>query len=131
MAVPSASAGPAPRPSPSGAPSYSPELGKMRGEEDRGEDERREGERLRGESARARRAAASGGREMIRVRVRWEDGRRRALYSPPPQRSDRPPTGRSNGRGGRGAPGRTGRRRAKWAEAVPPRAGPLAGPGPC
>ena len=31
------------------------------------------------------------------------DGRRRALYSPPPQRSDRPPTGRSNGRGGRGA----------------------------
>ena len=69
MAVPSASAGPAPRPSPSGAPSYSPELGKRRGEEDRGEDERRERERLRGESARARRAAASGGREMIRVRV--------------------------------------------------------------
>ena len=109
MAVPSASAGPAPRPSPSGAPSYSPELGKRRGEEDRGEDERREGERLRGESARARRAAASGGREMIRVRVRWEDGRRRALYIPPPngqiapQRADPTVEGGAGRRAGRAA----------------------------
>ena len=121
MAVPSASAGPAPRPSPSGAPSYSPELGKRRGEEDRGEDERREGERLRGESARARRAAAGGGREMIRVRVRWEDGRRRALYIPPPNGQIAPQRADPTVEGGAGG----GWRRAGRAAVVPN------GPRPC
>jgi len=67
---------------------------------------------------------------MIRVRVRWEDGRRRALYIPPPNGQIAPQRADPTVEGG-AAPGRTGRRRAKWAEAVPPRAGPLAGPGPC
>jgi len=49
---------------------------------------------------------------MIRVRVRWEDGRRRALYIPPPngqiapQRAD--PTV-DRGAGGRLPSGQTGR----------------------
>ena len=102
-----------------------------RGEE-RKIEERMRGERLRGESARARRAAASGGREMIRVRVGWGDGRRRALYSPPPngqiapQRAD-PTVEGARGEDGAGPDGppscQTGRGRASpcWAlsRAVP------------